>query len=475
MVAASTQRSVVLRRRLRATAVDNLEEDAMEPLIARCAGLDVHKETVAVGVRVPGPTGARGPHVRTGGTMTAARLAVREWLTAPGVRPVALERTGVSWKPSSDVLEEAVTCLLVKAAPRRNVPGRKTDVQDGVWIAQWLAHGLRRGRFVPPGPSREWRDLTRSRKRRIQERVRETPRLQKGREEAGVQRASVATDSRGGSGRAMLDARVPGTTAPEGVAELARGRRRAKRPAVRAAWAGRVRGQQGLLVSELLAHLDDRDEAIARVSQQIEEPRRPFAARGPPLNALPGLKQRALEGSVAESGIDRSPCPSDRQLVSGAGLCPGHQERAGQGQSGRTRNGTRWRRTALIDATVGAIRVKDRRLAARYRRIMRQRGHKTAVGAVAHTIRVILSHRRKHQGPSQEVGAASRDQRDRAQATRRYGKQVARLGHRVILERAACQRGHFQSRVRDEAEDTPREMGARSREGGSNCLECQAR
>jgi transposase len=241
-VAASTQRRVVMRRRLRVMAVDNPEEAAREPLIARGAGLDVHNETGAVWVRVPGPTGARGQHVRTVGTMTAALLVWRDGRTAQGVRQVARERPGVYGQPIDSVRDEAFTCLWVNAAHRRNVPGRKTDVQACVWIAQWLEHGLLRGRVVPPGPIREWRDLTRYRKRLIPERVRETQRLQKVLEDAGGKRAAGAPDIRGGSGRAMLDALVPGTPDPEGLAEWARGRRRAKRPAWRAAWARRFRG-----------------------------------------------------------------------------------------------------------------------------------------------------------------------------------------------------------------------------------------
>ena len=245
IVAASTQSRVVMRRRLRATAIHNPEEDAMESLIERCAGLDVHKETVAVCVRVPGLTGAREQYVRTFGTMTADLLALRDWLTAQSVTQVAMESTGVYWKPIYYVLEEAFTCLLVNAAHMRNVPGRKTDVQDCVWIAQLLEHGLLRGSFVPPVPIRELRDLTRYRKGLIQERVREAQRLQKVLEDAGVKLASVATDILGVSGRAMLDALVQGTTDPAVLAELARGRLRAKLPALRAALAGRFRGHHG--------------------------------------------------------------------------------------------------------------------------------------------------------------------------------------------------------------------------------------
>ena len=217
----------------------------MDQLIARCAGLDVHKETVVVCVRVLGPGQDRLQHVRTSGTMTADLLTLRDWLTAQEVTQVAMERTGVYWKPVYYVLEDAVPCLLVNAAHRRNVPGRKTDVQDCVWIAQLLEHGLLRGRFVPPVPIRELRNLTRYRMGVIQERVRETQRLQKVREDAGVKLASVATDILGASGPAMLEALVAGTTDPAVLAELARGRLRASCRPCAPRWPGAFEGIMG--------------------------------------------------------------------------------------------------------------------------------------------------------------------------------------------------------------------------------------
>ncbi|WP_447974482.1 IS110 family transposase [Nitrospira sp. Kam-Ns4a] len=409
----------------------------MEALIERCAGLDVHKKTVAVCARLPGPAGGRLQHIRTFGTMTADLLALQEWLQTHQVTPVAMESTGVYWKPVSDVLEEAFTCLLVNASHMQNVPGRKTDVQDCVWIAQWLECGLLRGSFVPPAPIRALRDLVRYRKVLTQERTREAQRLHKVLEDTGVKLASVATDILGVSGRAMLGALVQGTTDPDVLAELARGRLRAKLPALRQALVGRFRRHHTLLVSERLAHLDSLEEAIERLSEAIAEPLRPFAPRLTPLDAIPGVNQRTIEGIVAEIGLDLSPFPSDRHVVSWAGLCPGHHESAGKHQRGTPRKGNRWLRATLTEAALAAIRVKDSRLAARYRRIMRHRGHKKAVVAVAHTILVIVSHMLKPQIPYQELGATYLDQRERDQAIRRAVKRLERLGHRVILEPVA--------------------------------------
>lgn len=409
----------------------------MERVIERCAGLDVHKKTVAVCVRVPGPGRDRVQEVRTFGTMTADLLALRDWLMAHQVTHVAMESTGVYWKPVYYLLDEAFTCLLVNAAHMRNVPGRKTDVQDCVWIAQLLEHGLLRGSFVPPAPIRELRDLTRYRKVLIQERTREAQRLHKVLEDAGIKLAAVATDILGVSGRAMLEALVQGTTDPEVLAELAKGRLRAKLPALRQALVGRFRQHHALLVGELLAHLDYLEEAIERLSEAIAEQLRPFAEVLHLLDAIPGVNQRTTEGIVAEIGLDMTCFPSDRHLTSWAGICPGHHESAGKHKSGTTRKGNRWLRTALTEAALAAIRVHDSWLAARYRRIMRHRGHKKAVVAVARTILVIIYHLLKDRVPYQELGAAYLDQRDRAQATRRAVKQLERLGHRVILEPVA--------------------------------------
>lgn len=409
----------------------------MEQLIERCAGLDVHKKTVAVCVRVPGPARDRVQHVRTFGTMTADLLALRDWLTAHQVTHVAMESTGVYWKPVYYVLEEAFTCLLVNAAHMHNVPGRKTDVQDCIWIAQLLEHGLLRGSFVPPAPIRELRDLTRYRKVLIQERTRDAQRVHKVLEDAGIKLAAVATDILGVSGRAMLDALVQGTTDPEVLAELAKGRLRAKLPALQQALTGRFRRHHAFLVSELLAHLDYLEEAIARLSERIEEQLRPFAEDLKRLDATPGVNQRVIEGVVAEIGLDMTRFPSDRHLTSWSGICPGQHDSAGKHTSGKTRKGNRWLRTTLTEAALAAIRVQDSWLAARYRRIMRHRGHKKAVVAVARTILVIIYHLLKDHVPYQEFGATYLDQRDREHATRRYVKQLERLGHRGILEPAA--------------------------------------
>jgi transposase len=408
----------------------------METLIERGCGLDVHKKTVAACVRVPGSKGTREQHVRTFGTMAAELVALREWLKTHGVTHVAMESTGVYWKPVWYVLEEAFTCLLVNAAHVKQVPGRKTDVLDCAWIAQLLEHGLLRGSFVPPAPIRELRDLTRYRKSLIQEQTREANRLHKVLEDTGIKLASVATDILGVSGRAMLEALVRGTTDPAGLAELARGRLRAKLPALRQALAGRFRPHHAFLVSQLLAHLDYLDEAISTLSARLAELMAPFADELARLDTIPGVAQRTAEVVIAELGIDMDQFPSAGHAASWAGLCPGNNESAGKHRSGKIRKGNRWLRTALIEAAQAATRT-DSALAAQYRRIMRHRGHKKAVVAVAHSILVIAYHLMSRQTTYRELGAGYFDRRHAERATRRAIKVLERQGYRVRLEPAA--------------------------------------
>ena len=409
----------------------------MERMIERAGGLDVHKATIAACVRVPGPAGNRVQHVRTFGTTTADLLALRDWLDTHGVTHVAMESTGVFWKPVYYLLEERVTCLLVNAAHVRQVPGRKTDVQDCAWLAQLLEHGLLRGSFVPPAPIRELRDLTRYRKSLIQERTREANRVHKLLEDTGIKLATVATDILGTSGRAMLEALVRGTHDPSVLAELAGGRMRTKLPALRHALVGHFRPHHAFLLRQILAHLDYLDAAEAALSERIEALLAPFQDAVRRLDTIPGVNQRTAEVLVAEIGVDMGQFPSDRHLASWAGLCPGNHESAGQHRSGKTRHGNGWLRAALVEAALGATRTKDSAVAARYRRILRHRGHKKAVVAVAHHLLVSAYHVLARHVPYQELGSDYYDHRHTERVTRRALQTLEQQGYRVTLERVA--------------------------------------
>jgi transposase len=409
----------------------------MERVVERGCGLDVHKKSIAACVRLPGERGQRHQEVRTFGTTAVELLALRDWLEAHGVTHVAMESTGVYWKPIYYVLEEAFTCLLVNPVHMAQVPGRKTDVQDCVWIAQLLEHGLLRGSFVPPAPIRELRDLTRYRKTITQERSRAINRLHKALEDADIKLASVATDVLGVSGRAMLEALVRGTTDPDVLAELARGALRKKLPALRQALSGRFRPHHAFVVGQILAHVDYLEEAIEAVSQQIDTLIAPFIPVLERLSTIPGVKKRTAEVILAEIGHDMRAFPSAAHLASWAGLCPGNNESAGKHRTGRTRKGTPWLRTALTEAALGAIRHGRGALAARYRRIMRHRGHKKAVIAVAHAILVAVYYLLTRNTTYQELGDDYYDRRHAERAKRRALQTLERQGYRVILETAA--------------------------------------
>jgi len=409
----------------------------MDRQLERCCGLDVHKETIAACVRLGGRSGHATQQVQTFRTTAADLVVLHDWLAAQGVTHVAMESTGVYWKPVFYALESDFTCLLVNAAHIKQGPGRKTDVQDCVWIAQLLEHGLLRGSFVPPVPIRELRDLTRYRKALIQDRTRVANRLHKALEDAGVKLASVASDILGVSGRAMLQALVEGTTDPVLLADLARGRLRGKLPALRAALAGRFRPHHGFLVGQLLAHLDYLDEAIATLSAEIESRLSPLADQLTRLDSIPGINRRTAEVIIAEVGVDMSAFPTAAHLASWAALCPGNNESAGKHKSGRTRKGNRWLRTALIEAAAGASRAKDSALQARFRRVLRHRGPKKAVVALAHTLLRIAYHVLANGTVYRELGGDYHDRQHHQRVTRRAIQLLQRQGYRVTLDPAA--------------------------------------
>ena len=365
----------------------------MDTLVERCAGLDVHKATVAATVRVPGEDGGRHQDTRTFATTTAGLLGLSDWLASYGVTLVGMESTGVYWKPVYYVLEDRFTCWVLNAQHLRNVPGRKTDVADSAWICQLLEHGLVRPSFVPPKPIRELRDLTRYRKAQIEERTREVQRLDKVLQDAGIKLTSVASETLGVSARRMLEALVKGTHDPAVLADLAKGRLRAKLPELREALRGRFRTEHhGLLVGHVLAHIDYLDETIASLSARIEEVVAPFSKQVELLDTIPGVNRRTAEVIIAEIGVDMAQFPSAGHLASWAGICPGNNESAGKRKTGKTRPGPKWLRKALTEAAKAAARSKGTYLAAQHARIKRRRGPSKATGATRHSILVAAYH-----------------------------------------------------------------------------------
>ena len=405
----------------------------MDRWIERCCGLDVHKQTVAACVRVPGAQGRRTQEVRTFGTTTPDLLALQDWLAAHQVTHVAMESTGVFWKPVYYVLEARFTVLLLNAAHVKQVPGRKTDVRDCQWIAELLEHGLLRGSFVPPPVIRDLRELTRYRRTQIQERTRVANRLHKVLQDANVKLSNVTHHVLGVSGRAMLDALVAGTTDPDVLADLARGQLRKKLPALRQALTGRFRAHHAFLLGQILAHLDYLEEAIAAVSAHIEEQLRPFAPQVERLMTIPGVQRRTAETILAEIGTDMAVFPTAGHLASWAGMCPGNDESAGKRRSGKTRKGSKWLRTSLIEAANAAARTKATALGARYRRILPHRGHRKAIVAVGRHILEISYHLLRTERTYQELGPDYFDRRHAERLQRRCVRQLEQLGLQVTI------------------------------------------
>jgi transposase len=411
----------------------------VERLIERCAGLDVHKASVTATVRVPGDQGGRRTETRTFRATTAGLVLLGDWLASFGVTVVGMESTGVYWKPVYYLLEDDFEVWLLNAQHLKNVPGRKTDVADSVWICQLVEHGLVRPSFVPPKPIRELRDLTRYRKALLAERTREVQRLHKVLEDAGIKLASVASDPLGVSGRAMLEALVSGTHDPQVLAELARGRLRAKLPALREALEGRFGAHHGLLVGEMLARIDQMDETIGRLSAEVARVAAPFSPLLALLVTIPGVSRRTAEVILAEIGSDMGRFPTAAHLASWAGVCPGNHESAGKHGSGRTRKGSKWLRVALVEAAHAAARTKASYLAAQYARLRGRRGPKKAALAVAHSILVIAWHLLSRGEPYTDLGADYFVKRQTHQAYRdRLVRQLERMGHKVTLEPTAA-------------------------------------
>jgi transposase len=408
----------------------------VDVIYARCCGLDIHKQTVVACVIVPGPERQPRKEVRTFGTMTADLFALSDWLAAEGVTHVALESTGVYWKPVWNLLEGSFELLLANARHIKAVPGRKTDVRDCEWIADLLRHGLLKASFVPDRGARELRELTRYRTSLVRERTAEANRLQKTLEGANIKLAAVATDILGKSGREILAALVAGSTDAAALAQLAKGRLREKLPALERALVGRFGAHQRFLVAQQLAHLDFLDAAIAEVSAEVAERLRPFEDVLTRLDTIPGIGRYVAETLVAEIGTDMSRFPTAAHLASWAGMCPGNNESAGKRRSGKTRKGSPWLRALLVQAAHAAARKKDTYLAAQYRRLAARRGASKAAIAVGHTILVIAYYLLRRDTEYQELGSRYFDEHDRQAVERRLVRRLEALGNKVTLEPA---------------------------------------
>lgn len=403
----------------------------------RCCGLDVHKKTIVACLMVTKAEGKVRKEIQTFGTMTEDLLKLSDWLTAREVTHVAMESTGVYWKPIWNLLEGNFELLLVNARHIKAVPGRKTDVNDSEWIADLLRHGLLPRSFVPNRAQRELRELTRYRTSMVRERSREVSRLQKTLEGGNIKLASVATDIMGKSGRGILEALARGSSDVQAMAQAAKGRLREKIPDLERALQGRFGAHQRFLLAQQLAHIDFLDSVIASLDNQVKELTCPVEGEIQRLETIPGVGRRVAEVLIAEIGTDMDRFPSHRHLASWAGMCPGNNESAGKRKSGKTRKGDPWLATTLIEAARAAGRTKATYLAARYHRLMARRGNKKASVALGHTIIIIAYHVLKDGATYQDLGPFYLDERNREAVVRRQVKRLEDLGYRVSLQPAA--------------------------------------
>ncbi len=407
----------------------------MDVVYTRCCGLDVHKKTVFACRITPGPTGTPQKEVREFTTMSADILALGDWLAASGCTHIAMESTGVYWKPLYNLLEDRFTLLLVNAQHVKAVPGRKSDVRDCEWLADLLRHGLLRASFVPDQPQRELRELTRYRTSLVRARAAEVNRLQKTLEGANIKLAAVASDVLGVSARAMLDALVAGTTDPVVVADLARKRLREKIPQLVQALQGRVGAHQRFMIAQHLTQIDSLDESIQALSAEVAERVRPFDQEIARLDTIPGINQWMAEVIVAEIGVDMTRFPSAGHLASWAGMVPGQNESAGKRKSTRTRKGSPWLRTALVEIGFAAAHTQNSYPNAQYHRLVARRGKKKAVVAVGHTILETIYVVLKRQESYHDLGAGYFEERAHEAIKTGALRRLKRLGYDVTLTR----------------------------------------
>jgi transposase len=405
-------------------------EAIMEVIYTRCAGLDVHKETVVACVRIA-EGGAPRQEVQTFPTTTSGLLALADWLESFGVRQVGMEATGVYWKPVWHILEGHFDLVLANAAHVKNVPGRKTDVNDAMWLADLLAHGLIRASFVPPVAVQELRGLTRTRKQFVRERSAHVQRIEKVLEDANLKLGVVLSDIMGKSGRAVLDAIVAGESDPQRLLSCVSQRVKAPREEVREALRGRIRPHHRFMLKLHLDHIDALDRAIAAIEKEVGQQIEPFRAAARLISTLPGMSDIASQVVIAEIGIDMSRFDTPGHLLSWACLCPRNDESAGKRRSTRLRRGGHWLKTTLVQAAWAAVRVKGGYLQALFHRIRARRGAKKAIIAVAASMLTAIWHMLRDGTKWQDLGANHFDRANTQKTANRLIRQLQQLGFNV--------------------------------------------
>ncbi len=410
----------------------------MELMHKRCAGLDVHSRNVVACVRIA-ENDKCSEEVRTFDTTTTGLLDLSTWLESEGCTHVAMEATGVYWRPVWHILEEGFQLVLANAAHIKNVPGRKTDVADATWIADLLAHGLIRGSFVPATPIQDLRALMRTRKQVVREAARNTQRIQKALEDANIKLTSVVSNILGKNGRAVLNALVAGETDPKKLAELTDGRLKASREAIVEALRGNVREHHRFLIKLHLDQIDGLNKAVGELEARVGEHLAPFRKHVENLTTMPGVSEVAASTIVSEIGYDMTRFPTAGHLVSWAGLCPRADESAGKRRSSRIRHGAPWLKTMLVQCAWAAIRTKDSYLRAQFYRLKSRIGPMKAIIAVAASMLTATFHMLTHGTEYKELTGAYLDKRDKAKVAKRLVRRLQDLGLTVTVseEKAA--------------------------------------
>lgn len=406
----------------------------MQVVYRSCCGIDVHKKMVVACLLTVNEAGELKKEIRTYSTMTVDLLKLLDWLLTHGCTHVAMESTGVYWKPLFNLMEGQLEVLVVNAHHLKAVPGRKTDVKDAQWIAELLQHGLVRASFIPPAPQREVRELTRYRSSLVEERARTINRLQKVLEDANLKLASVMTDVLGVSGKAILQALVAGEEQTDKLADLGRGRLRNKREQLEQALTGQFKEYHRFMLTQHLSHIDYLDELVEQLNAEIEKRLADLRQEIERLDQITGINQRIAEIILSEIGSDLSRFPTDKHLTSWAGICPGNYESAGKRLSGKIRKGNKRLRQALIEAAHGAARSKDTFLGELYRRLARRIGKYRAMVAVAHRILVIIYHMLTNGEDFKEFGASYHDEKSRERVERGLVRRLEKLGYEVVLK-----------------------------------------
>ena len=403
----------------------------MEVLYPRCAGLDVHKDNVVARTRcVSEPLH---DEVRTFATTTSALLELNEWLSSHAVTHVAMEATGVYWKPVWHLLEGDFELILANAQHIRNVPGRKTDVSDAGWIADLLAHGLIRSSFVPPAPIQELRDLTRTRKQLVREVSQHSSRIQKVLEDANLKLGSVLSNVLGKSGRAILQALIDGESDPQKLADLAQGHARKKTAELVEALHGRIRNHHRSLLRVHLDLVTALQHALAELDATVGKALASIQEGARLLSTIPGVSDITAHVIVAEIGLDMTRFASDAHLRSWAGFCPRNDESAGKRRSTRVRKGAPWLKTTLVTAAWAAVRVKDSYLQAQFHRLRARRGAKKAILAVASSMLTAAYYMLKNSVAYKDLGAGHFARRDRTRMIQRLVRRINDLGCQVQI------------------------------------------